>query len=720
MANLKIKNHFRPLRHMGRSILATTFIATTVSAQTADVSLPPVTITSGAGVRPVDLAGFGDYPLKELPMSVMVVDSAQISASGSRRLADLARYDASVTDAYNAPGYWDFLSIRGFTLDNRYNYRREGLPINAETSIPLDNKERVEILKGTSGIQAGTSAPGGMVNYMVKRPTNKDLRSARLEVTSRSSVLAAVDLGGRFGNDGVFGYRLNVAHEDLRPITQHLRGQRDLLALAADWRVSTDSLLQAELEWSHKSQPSQLGYSLLGSTLPAAANPALNLNNQAWSQPSVFDALTGSLRWQQNINSDWRWSAQLGSQRLKTHDRLAYGFGCSAENNYDRYCSDGTFDLYDFRSEHEKRTLNAATLKLQGKVQAAGLSHDLSLGLTHSQLNNRFQMQAYNYVGTGNVQGTQMVPADPTLTDQNTNRDEKSLELSVQDVIQWTPTLSTWLGMRSTSLARDSIRTDGSRATHYTAALNTPWLAVHYALDDQKSIYASYGEGLESQVVPNKMSQYVNAGVALAPLKSRQLELGIKGNQKDMIWQVNAFRISRPMSNLDACVRLGITPCTGQYDGEAVHTGLEANGQINSGAWRLSGGVTLLDAKRKGSMLEPSTNGQRPTNVPTNVLRAQTAWRVPGMAGLEWQTQWQREGNRAVLPDNSIMLPAWNRFDSSVRYAARMGATATTWTLGIDNLTNHRHWQEAPYQYGHVYLFPAAARTFRLAVQASL
>ena len=119
-------------------------------------------------------------------------------------------------------------------------------------------------------------------------------------------------------------------------------------------------------------------------------------------------------------------------------------------------------------------------------------------------------------------------------------------------------------------------------------------------------------------------------------------------------------------------------------------------------------------------MLEPSTNGQRPTNVPTNVLRAQTAWRVPGMAGLEWQTQWQREGNRAVLPDNSIMLPAWNRFDSSVRYAARMGATATTWTLGIDNLTNHRHWQEAPYQYGHVYLFPAAARTFRLAVQASL
>jgi iron complex outermembrane receptor protein len=64
--------------------------------------------------------------------------------------------------------------MRGFTLDNRFNYRRDGLPISAETSLPLDNKERIEILKGTSGIQAGTSAPGGLVNYVIKRPTEQD------------------------------------------------------------------------------------------------------------------------------------------------------------------------------------------------------------------------------------------------------------------------------------------------------------------------------------------------------------------------------------------------------------------------------------------------------------------------------------------------------------------------------------------------------------------
>jgi len=35
---------------------------------------------------------------------------------------------------------------------------------------------------------------------------------------------------------------------------------------------------------------------------------------------------------------------------------------------------------------------------------------------------NRFQLQAFNYVGTGNVAGTASVPADPSLTDQNTQQ----------------------------------------------------------------------------------------------------------------------------------------------------------------------------------------------------------------------------------------------------------------------------------------------------------
>jgi iron complex outermembrane receptor protein len=93
--------------------------------------------------------------------------------AGISGIADLTRLDAGITDAYNAPGYIGQLAVRGFTLDNRFNYRRDGLPINAETVIAQDNKQAIEILKGTSGLQAGTSAPGGLVNLVVKRPRDR-------------------------------------------------------------------------------------------------------------------------------------------------------------------------------------------------------------------------------------------------------------------------------------------------------------------------------------------------------------------------------------------------------------------------------------------------------------------------------------------------------------------------------------------------------------------
>jgi iron complex outermembrane receptor protein len=272
-----------------------------------------VTVLGRTAPPVADVSGWGEFPLREVPLSATVVGREQLQQSGARRLADLTRFDASVTDAYNAPGYWDFLTVRGFTLDNRFNYRREGLPISAETSIPLDNKERIEILKGTSGIQAGTSAPGGLVNYAVKRPTAQTLRELRLEASSRASVLAALDISDHIGADQAVGFRLNLATESLKPLTRSLDGQRQLAALATDWRIGADSRLQAEVEWSHKKQPSQAAYSLLGNRLPDPVDPKrLNLNNQPWSQPSVFDALTGTLRFEQGLGTRLALERHLG------------------------------------------------------------------------------------------------------------------------------------------------------------------------------------------------------------------------------------------------------------------------------------------------------------------------------------------------------------------------------------------------------------------------
>jgi len=704
------------LSPVSRALAALLFAAACSVHAQQQSALPEITVSEGTAAPQADVSGFGDVPLRELPISATVIDSQQLQARGARRLADLTQFDASVTDAYNSAGYWDYLTVRGFVLDNRFNYRREGLPISAETSIPLDNKERIEILRGTSGIQAGTSAPGGLVNYVVKRPTDQDLRTVRIETTSRGSLLGAIDLGGRFGENRQFGYRINVASENLKPLTHNLDGNRNLFSLAADWRITRDSVLEFEIEQSRKTQPSQNGYSLLGSVLPAPVDPRINLNNQPWSQPSVFKALTGTVRFSQALNADWRWSAQIGQQRLKSDDRLAYAFGCGAEGNYDRYCSDGTFDFYDFRSDNERRTLTAGSINLKGNVTTGSVRHELGFGLLQSRVRNRFDNQAYNYAGTGNIWGTAIVPPAPDATTPQTNRDERSTEFSVQDAIRWNDRFTTWLGVRHTRLDRSSIGNDGSSPTGYKQDVTTPWIAASYAIQPGLLAYASWGRGVESQVVPNRISQYSNAGQALPALRSRQWELGLKGGNDAFNWQLAWFDISRPLTNIDLCTGL----CEVRNDGKAVHRGLEAGAQWNQGPWRVGGSLTLIDAKRRGSTADPALNGQSPTNVPKQVLRAQTAYRFASVPGLEVAGQLSYEGRRNVLPDGSVTLPSWTRVDAVLRYDTKLRGANASWTLSVDNLFDRRYWKESPYQFGHVYLFPGAPRTLRLGLSVAL
>ncbi|MGA8516491.1 MAG: TonB-dependent siderophore receptor [Burkholderiaceae bacterium] len=691
----------------------------------APATLRSITITAPAADTQADVTGFGDVPLQRTPISATIIGAEQINAVGAKRLADVIKLDASMSDAYNSTGYWDYATVRGFVLDNKFNYRREGLPISAETFIPLENKERVEILKGTSGIQAGTSAPGGLINYAVKRPTAKPLRTIKLEAASAGAVSAAADLGGRFGHSDVFGYRLNLAAEKLNTSTPKTRGSRELAALAIDWRIGKDSLLEAEVEYSKRSQPSVPGLSLLGNTLPAA-NPRININSQPWSLPVELQGTTASLRFEQALNTDWRWNAQLGTQRLKSQDRAAFPFGCTDANGVDyfadRYCPNGDYDLYDFRSENERRTANALQAQLKGKLTTAGIDHQLSLGILQSSFKEVGETGAYNYAGTLNLFVPQATAADASLTDFHTNRTEKSLELSATDAILWNSKFSTWIGLRHTQLKRSSVRTAAGdpRNTSYDASVTTPWLAAAYQLSPTHMLYASWGQGIESQVVPNKTSQYSNPGEALPPLKSHQTELGMKAALGGVTGSLAWFNIRRPVSNLDACNRQAITPCLGAYDGSAVHSGLEANAQWAQGAWNLGGGLMLLNTKREGSLLEPSTNGQRPTNVPNAIARANVGYRFASIPGLAASGHLSHEGKRSVLPDGSITLPAWTRVDAGVSYGHKLAGAQATWTLGVDNLFNQQFFKESPYQFGHVYLFPQQQRTARIGLSVAL
>ena len=679
-------------------------------AQTAPIT-QTVTV-SGRSAGSASIAGFGDVPLARAPFSATVINTGMLQDAGITGIGDITRLDAGVTDAYNAPGYWGQLAVRGFTLDPRSNYRRDGLPINAETVIGQANKQSLEILKGTSGLQAGTSAPGGLLNLVVKRPRDA-ISAGNLSWEQGGTVGAAVDLGRR---SGALGWRLNADITHLSPQIDSSQGQRRLLALAVEAQLASGSLLEAELEWSRQSQPSTPGFSLLGNRLPAAGSiaPRTNLNSQPWSLPVVMDGRTGSLRYTQTLTTDVQLVAHAMRQRLDSDDRIAFPFGCSSEGNYDRYCSDGSFDLYDYRSENERRTTDAADLSITGKAQWLGMQHRFNVGVLGSRFAARFQPQAYNDVGTGNIAGTPALAPDPRPLDTSTNRDERSTELHFQDAVSLTPDWSVWLGLRHSRLQRASVRTDSSRATDYAQSFTTPLLALSHQIDAQRMVYASWSQGVETEVAPNR-SRYTNRGEALPALMSRQAEVGFKHSSTDVDWRMAAFDIRRPAwRDIGSCN--DDDTCTRSIDGTTRHIGVEAEVDWRVGAWNLRASATALRARRESSA-DTTINGLRPPNVPAQSLKLQGVYNVAAVPGLAVLAFITHEGERMVLPDNSVSTPGWSRLDVGLRYMQALPTAKLVWRAGVTNVANNRAWKEAPFQFDHAYLYPLAPRSLHASVQ---
>ena len=675
------------------------------------------------------VGGLSQLPIAETPQSISVLRASTLRDEGAGTLSSAIRSEPSVANFYNTTGYVESLQIRGFLLDNALNYRRDGMPISNFAPAGFENRQSIEILKGVSGVQAGSSAPGGLVNYSIKRPSAIPLRELTVGLSERGTSLWHLDLGGRFGEDQLLGYRFNVGFEDKRPMADNARGKREFVSGFFDFRLPARSLLEAEFEYQRSSQPSVPGFGLLdttgsgvASTLPSPVNPRTNLGAQSWAQPYEARNLVASLRFSQTLANDWVWGARVSRQNIRSNDRLAFPDGCSSGANYvyPGFCGNGDFDLYDFRSENERRNLSYADLYLRGEVRTGAIRHELNAGVSQTYYGERFNpQQAYNFVGIGNQFTPVDLPADPTPSSLNTQSDSRTRQFWLSDAIQFDNAWSLWLGLRHSRLDRSSERTDGSQATRYEQSFTTPWGALGYKPWAGGYGYLSAGSGVESEVVPNRPSLFTNAGVVLPALRSNQKELGFKQILSGGgLAHVAVFQISKPFS--DDVIQSDGRSLRVAGGRELRHQGIELGwaGPVSRN-WSINAQATLIDTKALRSV-DDSLQGKRTPNVAPITASVAATWQVPQLTGLHWTNRVFYSDKKAVTRDNSVELPSFWQLDSYLTYRQKLGATQLSWRAGIDNVTDKRYWRDAPTQYwGGTYLFPAPPRTFRVSVQAS-
>ena len=694
-------------------------------AQTTNPSqrLDAVTVTGKAApvldVDRADVGGLG-LTLAKTPQSVTVLGADLLAATASSGLSQVIKLDASLADSYNTTGFIEGLSVRGFLLDQSNNFLRNGLPVSNYAPIAMENKERIEVLKGVAGLQSGVSAPGGLVNFVTKTPQRDAFTTASVGADGHGGSKVHLDSNTAWGAVGV---RVNLAAEDLRTQFDRADGKREFASIALSTLAAPGTKLSADLEYHHKKQPSVPGLGLLdangdgvGDTLPASNYSRLNLNNQSWSLPFEATSTHAQFAIDHQVAANWQAHLGLGTQRAVVHDRLAFPDGCSNATNYvyPGLCANGDVDIYDYRSEGEERSTWAWDAKLQGKLAALGVQHRIALGLSGRSIRTDLApKQAYNYVGSTNIDKPVALPGDGTPLDLNTNSRERAVDASASLVSDLSRSVQSFVGFRTSQLNRSSERNDGSRAIAFDQTVTTPWAGLSWSPLASTMLYASWGEGAELEAVPNRPTKFVNAGQVLPALKSEQTEVGIK-------WQPNprvllsaaAFSIAKPYADDQPTVS-GI-PLRVAGGKAARHRGLElaAVGQMDA-QLSLQASLTSIDAKYTAAV-DPSLVGQWVTNVPKTKASLFADYKIATLPGLSLSGLLTADSGKTVTADGSVALPSAWQLDAGLRYQNRVFGKVTQWNLNVENLTDRSYWREAPTQYwGGTYLFPSTPRTVR-------
>jgi iron complex outermembrane receptor protein len=658
------------------------------------------------------VAGFSDMPLMQTPASVTAIGRTQMQDLAIRNTSDALKYDASVGDSYNAVGYAEQFSIRGFKLDNAASYRKDGIAISGDTQIPLENKERIEILKGLAGLTAGVATPGGIVNYATKRPTSTDLRSATVEARERGTLYGAVDLGGHFA-DKRFGYRFNAAGEKLRSYVRGADGKRTFVSGALDWQLTPQALVQLDMDYQHKEQITAPGYQLIrGVALPTGVSPKMLLNDQPWTKPVDTTSSNIGLRFEYTFNNDWKATLSANKHTFKRDDFTAFPYGCSNEGDgfYPGYCSNGDYDVYDYQSTGERKNPFGAQAMLQGQFVTGSLKHALTVGASNFDRSDYFGEYVYDYAGSSNIYKNVIVPPAPpsrTTGPILEQRKDKERAFFAQDIITLSPQAQLHAGARYVQIKRTNL----FKTEDWNFLL--PSVALTYQVKRDWMVYGSVSHGLQHGTeAPFETSNYPDV---LAPSRSKQVEFGVKGAVNDSMTVTAAlFQITTGLEYTD--YKLDIPKGRYVLNGDQTHRGLELGLLGNVGKnLDYSISLTALDMKQSGTG-DITLDGKRPPNVAPLKTSTVIEYALPNVAGLKFNALWQYAGKKAFDNPNTIFVPGYHLFGLGAAYGTRIGGVATVIRANVDNVADKFYWRDVSPLLGG-YLLPGAPRTVKVSAQ---
>lgn len=651
------------------------------------------------GTDTVQSGSFRNAKVLDTPMTVAVIPDAVLKSQQAIDLIDAVRNTAGVSSSGVGPASYNNITIRGITVDTRSSYKMNGtLNILSSTSFPLEDKDRVEVLKGASAIYYGFSPPSGIVNLVMKRPT----RELFFQVDGFGDINGGygghVDVGNTVG---IFGYRLNLVAAHIDTGVQYAQGNRYVASGTFDLHPTDKLTLSADLEYFRKKiiEPATFIIPNGATVIPNVAllDPSRNIGGLNWdtNDTEEFNYL-GKAVYQ--FNHDWDVSAYYGRSHL-TRYRFNPGFqpgGATTQNAAYLAALDPTNAAYGSGLVRFGSTIQSAgyenigySVELHGKITTGDFSNNILVGASRSLRSLAGSPATPRTTIAQNFNNPVPIaqPVEPRGTRPPVSVvDDKGLyafdQLSYRDIV----TLSG--GVRASDY-----RDDGST----NAITKTPYQVKPVAFSGGvlvkpmkwASIYGTYIEGLEANGIP--ASQDDNALTVLPPVSSTLYEGGIKLQpRKDLLIQLSYFSIKR-FGALSERLLPGTTTQHAYADATQTYRGFEGSitGYVTPDL-AINAALTFLKAR---TQTNPTIAGTRPGGTPDN------SWSLSGEYRLSWLTPRLKvsagvyhTGTQAVDDTNKAFTPAYTTFDLGASYDFELAGHSVTARVNGQNITNKHYW----------------------------
>lgn len=645
--------------------------------------------------------------LRETPQSVSVVTRQRIDDQNLRSIGQVLEQTPGIN--VQSPGS-DRLYVfsRGLAIDN---YQYDGVPSTSfafSQALPqalsdMAIYDRVEVVRGATGLMSGAGDPSGTINLVRKRPTDTFKGYVSGGLGSWDLYRGEVDVSGPLTETGNLRGREVAAYQQGNSFTDHLQQEKTVLYGIVEADLTDTTLLSLGVEYLN-SDPR--GFSTTG--LPIIDNKG----NRVQMKRSDNGASRDSTNRQESVNAfasieqklahDWTLKVAANSlYGTRDYDSVIVGTTTGFVN-----AETGSGLRYTATKGDNTQEQRGVDIMLSGPFELGGRTHDLVVGFNYQDYENRRNGFGNLTASGGSDNGVSGKPVNIWTWDNYGPKPVYTMNREDDDINQWqngaylatrlkpTDDLSVILGARVSNYKYDAslhynvpnmVRFNTDDSVKVSGEV-TPYAGIVYDLNDVHSVYASYTSIFKPQ--PYRARD----GKLLDPREGDNYEIGLKSeyfggrmNSAIALFEVKLDNDAVADGTVDG------NDLITAYKAEKTKTkgiDMEVNGELMPD-WNVAASYTHAVVK--------DNDGERvKTIIPADMVKFWTTYRLPGEldrltigGGVNWQS-----GIHFTVDSWQLNAPAKAKQDdyATVNLMARYQLTPQwSTTATVNNLFDEKY-----------------------------